>query len=53
MQTLLELLHNMSQSSVQGMFGVAGIFLYFIAIISVSCYRIKQNLEEEKRHPHH
>ncbi|WP_456325092.1 hypothetical protein [Desulfonauticus submarinus] len=50
MQTLTELLTNMAHSSTEGKFGVAGILIFFIIIVATACYRIKQNLENEKYH---
>lgn len=49
METILELLNGMAHSTTEGKFGVAAIFIYFIVIVAVACYRIKQNLE----HDHH
>jgi len=50
MDTLRELITNMSHSSTEGMFGVAGIIIYFFAILTAACYRIKQNLKNEDHH---
>ncbi|KUJ96969.1 MAG: hypothetical protein PWR24_924 [Desulfonauticus sp.] len=49
MQTIIELLTNMTHSTTEGKFGVAAIFIYFIIIVAVACYRIKENL----KHEHH
>jgi hypothetical protein len=46
METVIELLTNMSHSTTEGMFGVGAIFIYFIVIVAVSIYRIKEGQKE-------
>jgi hypothetical protein len=48
MYTIWELLQNMSQSTLEGFFGVGGIFIFFIAIVIAASYRIKEQMEEEE-----
>lgn len=50
MQTLLELLQNMSHSSISGLIGVSGIFLFLGGIIAAAIYRIREQLHEEDEH---
>lgn len=46
---LAELFKDMSHSTIQGFFGVSGIFLFMAAIVAAAIYRI----EEGKKHSHH
>ena len=50
MYTLWELLQNMSHSTLEGFFGVGGIFVFFIAIVCAAAYRIKEQMDEEEHH---
>ena len=47
MYTIWELLQNMSQSTVEGFFGVGGIIIFFLAIVISAGYRIKEQMEED------
>jgi len=49
MRMLAELIANMSQASEQGMFAVAGIYVYMILIVGAAFYRIRQ-FQKESRH---
>ena len=42
MHTIIELIKDMSHSSMEGIFGVAGIFLYLAAIVAAALYRIRE-----------
>ncbi|GAB6888138.1 hypothetical protein JCM13304A_16360 [Desulfothermus okinawensis JCM 13304] len=50
MHTLLELIKNMSHSTIQGFFGVVGIFVFLITMVGSGIYRVKQQLEKDKSH---
>ncbi len=47
MQTLLELLQNMSHSTLSGMIGVSGIVLFFLALVGAAVYRIREQQEQD------
>lgn len=47
METLLELIHHMGESSIQGFFGVVGIFIFLFVMVGSGIYRVKQELEKE------
>lgn len=42
METIYELLHNMGQSTIQGWFGVSGIYFYMTVIVVTALYRIRK-----------
>ncbi|MBT8762817.1 hypothetical protein KFV02_02600 [Desulfohalobiaceae bacterium Ax17] len=46
MDVILELIKNMSHSTTEGIFGVTAIFIYFIVIVAVAIYRIKEGQKE-------
>ncbi len=48
MHTLIELLKNMSHSTIQGFFGVLGILTFLGTMVGSGIYRVKQQLEKEK-----
>jgi len=50
MHTLIELLENMSHSTIQGFFGVLGIIIFLITMVGSGIYRVKQQLEKENSH---
>lgn len=51
METLLELIHNMTHSTIQGFFGVVGIFTFLALMVGSGIYRVKQELaKENKKH---
>ena len=47
MQTLLELLQNMSHSTLSGMIGVSGIVIFFAAIVGAALYRVGEQQEQD------
>ena len=49
MNILSELFQDASHSTIQGMFGVTGIFVYFCVIVGAALYRIN----ELKKSDHH
>ncbi|WP_457571714.1 hypothetical protein [Desulfovulcanus sp.] len=46
MDVVIELIKNMSHSTTQGIIGVSAIFIYFVIIVAVSIYRIKEGQKE-------
>lgn len=52
MTTIAMLLNDMAHSTIAGMFGVAGIGLFFVAIVVSAIWRISQLIEADK-HGHH
>ncbi len=50
MHTLLELIHNMSHSTIQGFFGVVGILTFLALMVGSGIYRVKQELKKEQEH---
>ncbi len=46
MQTLLELLQNMSHSTLSGMIGVSGIIVFLAAIVGAALYRIWEQQDD-------
>lgn len=47
---LVELLRDMFSSTTQGYFGVTGIYIYFIVIVSAAIFRIKEGMREGDHH---
>ncbi len=47
MHTLMELIKNMSHSSIEGFLGVSGIIIFLIIMVGSGIYRVKQGLERE------
>jgi hypothetical protein len=52
MHTILELLINMSHSTIPGIFGVLAIFLFMFGIIGAGMYRVKEALDHEEHGSH-
>ncbi len=52
MHTILELLINMSHSTLPGVFGVIGIFLFMFGIIAAGLYRVTEAMEHEEHESH-
>jgi hypothetical protein len=42
MHIIIELIKDMSHSSLQGIFGVTGIFAFLCAIVAAALYRIRE-----------
>ncbi len=45
-----ELIHNMLHSSVTGFFGVSGICIFFVVIVSAALYRIQEAQKADEGH---
>ena len=50
METILQLLKNMSHSTAAGFLGVSGIFLFLAVILWAGIYRVRQALDREEKH---
>ena len=50
METLLQLIENMSHSTGQGIVGVTGIFLFLVLIVGAGIYRAKEMQEHDTEH---
>jgi len=48
MFTLIELLKNMSHSTLIGVISVMGIFLFLIGLVGTGYFRVKEQMEEEE-----
>lgn len=44
---VFELVENMLHSTVEGLVGVSGIFIYLAAIVIAAVYRIWENIQED------
>ncbi|MFW5791681.1 MAG: hypothetical protein ACOCVU_03395 [Desulfohalobiaceae bacterium] len=52
METIAALIRDMMSSTIQGIFGVTGIVLFFLAIVISAIWRISQLMEEDKQGHH-
>ena len=50
MHTIMELIQNMSHSSLQGGLGVTGILVFFALLVGAGLFRAKEMQEQDKGH---
>jgi hypothetical protein len=50
MHTIAELIKDMSHSSLEGVFGVAGVIVFLCAIVAAAFYRIREIQKSEHHH---
>ena len=50
METIVELVTHMAQSTPAGYAGVTGIFIFLAVMLGAGVYRVKQAMEDEEHH---